>query len=82
MGQRSTFSITLACCLTLSLMCSVCCPRSLPLTNHSTPLEDVMRSLASIEIDRPIDEVFTYTNEKVAEWSLTVVEDEVIEQRF
>ena len=40
-----------------------------------------MHSLASIEIDRPIDEVFTYTNEKVAEWSLTVVKDEVIEDR-
>ena len=38
-----------------------------------------MHSLASIEIDRPIEEVFTYTNEKVAEWSLTVVKDEVIE---
>ena len=31
-----------------------------------------MHSIASIEIDRPIDEVFTYTNEKVDEWSLTV----------
>ncbi len=40
-----------------------------------------MQSLASIEIDRPIDEVFTYTNEKVAEWSLTVVEDEVIDDK-
>lgn len=40
-----------------------------------------MHSLASIEIDRPIDEVFTYTNEKVAEWSLTVIEDEVIEDK-
>jgi len=40
-----------------------------------------MHSQASIEIDRPIDEVFTYTNEKVAEWSLTVVEDEVIKDR-
>ena len=40
-----------------------------------------MHSIASIEIDRPIDEVFTYTNEKVAEWSLTVVEDEVIEDK-
>ena len=50
-------------------------------TDH-TPLrheDDAMHSLASVEIDRPIDEVFTYTNEKVAEWSLTVVEDEVIE---
>ncbi|MCG6157515.1 SRPBCC family protein [Rubinisphaera margarita] len=38
-----------------------------------------MHSQASVEIDRPIDEVFTYTNEHVAEWSLTVVENEVIE---
>jgi hypothetical protein len=45
------------------------------------PEEDVMQSLASVEIDRPIDEVFTYTNEKVAEWSLTVVEDVVIEDK-
>ncbi|MEM9644724.1 MAG: SRPBCC family protein [Planctomycetota bacterium] len=34
-----------------------------------------MHSIASIEIDRPIDEVFVYTNDQVAEWSLTVVED-------
>lgn len=40
-----------------------------------------MRCLASVEIDRPIEEVFTYTNEKVAEWSLTVVEDQVIEDK-
>lgn len=40
-----------------------------------------MQSLASIEIDRPIDEVFTYTNEQVAEWSLTVVEDVLIEDK-
>lgn len=40
-----------------------------------------MRSHASIEIDRPIDEVFTYTNQKVSEWSLTVVEDHVLEER-
>lgn len=40
-----------------------------------------MHSLASIEIDRPIGEVFTYTNEKVAEWSLTVVENEVIQDK-
>ena len=40
-----------------------------------------MHSLASVEIDRPIDEVFVYTNEKVAEWSLTVVEDETIEDK-
>ena len=40
-----------------------------------------MHSVASIEIDRPIDVVFAYTNDKVAEWSLTVVEDEVIEDK-
>ena len=40
-----------------------------------------MHSIASIEIDRPIDEVFAYTNDKVAEWSLTVVEDEVTEDK-
>lgn len=40
-----------------------------------------MHSLASVEIDCPIDAVFTYTNKKVAEWSLTVVEDEVIEDK-
>jgi hypothetical protein len=40
-----------------------------------------MHSLASIEIDRPIGEVFTYTNDKVAEWSLTVVENEVAEDK-
>ncbi len=40
-----------------------------------------MHSIASIEIDRPIDEVFAYTNHQVAEWSLTVVEDEVIEDK-
>jgi hypothetical protein len=37
-----------------------------------------MRTAASVEIDRPIDEVFEYTNDNVAEWSITVVEDEVI----
>ena len=34
-----------------------------------------MQQEASIEIDRPIHEVFEYTNNNVAEWSLTVVED-------
>ena len=38
-----------------------------------------MRTAASVEIDRPIDEVFEYTNDNVAEWSITVVEDKVIE---
>ncbi len=40
-----------------------------------------MKQRGSVEIDRPIDEVFHYTNDKVAEWSLTVVEDEVIEEK-
>ena len=38
-----------------------------------------MKSEASIEIDGPIDEVFRLTSEHVAEWSLTVVEEEMIE---
>ena len=40
-----------------------------------------MHSIASVEIDRPIDEVFRYTNGNVADWSLTVVEDELIEDK-
>ncbi|TWT81746.1 Polyketide cyclase / dehydrase and lipid transport [Planctomycetes bacterium CA13] len=40
-----------------------------------------MHSIASIETDRPIDEVFVYTNDKVADWSLTVVENEIIEDK-
>ncbi|MBC8870946.1 MAG: SRPBCC family protein [Planctomycetes bacterium] len=40
-----------------------------------------MKQQASVEIDRPIDEVFRYTNDNVAEWSLTVVEDEVIDEK-
>lgn len=40
-----------------------------------------MKQQASVEIDRPIEEVFQYTNNHVAEWSLTVVEDEAIEEQ-
>ena len=40
-----------------------------------------MKQQASVEIERPIDEVFQYTNDHVAEWSLTVVEDELIEEK-
>jgi hypothetical protein len=40
-----------------------------------------MKQQASVEIDRPIEEVFEYTNQHVAEWSLTVVEDQVIEEK-
>ena len=38
-----------------------------------------MRNKGSIEIDRPIDDVFRYTMKNVAEWSITVVEDKVID---
>jgi len=40
-----------------------------------------MKQQASVVVDRPIDEVFEYTNNHVAEWSLTVVENEVIEEK-
>lgn len=35
----------------------------------------VMTTEGSVEIDRPIDKVFDYTTNNVAEWSITVVED-------
>ncbi len=40
-----------------------------------------MRNAASIEIDRPIDEVFRMTTDHVAEWSIVVVEDEVVDAK-
>lgn len=40
-----------------------------------------MQSEASVEIDRPIDEVFRLTNDHVAEWSIIVVEDEVLDKK-
>ena len=40
-----------------------------------------MRTEGSIEIDRPIDEVFRLTSENVSAWSLIVVEDEPIETK-
>lgn len=39
-----------------------------------------MQSEASVEINRPIGEVFEFTNDHVVEWSLTVVEDTVINE--
>ncbi len=39
-----------------------------------------MRTEGSIEIDRPIDEVFRLTNDDVAKWSIIVVEDELIDE--
>ena len=35
----------------------------------------------SVEIDRPIKEVFDYTIHNVAEWSIIVVKDEVIDEK-
>ena len=40
-----------------------------------------MKQQASVEIERPIEEVFEYTINHVAQWSLTVVEDTPIEQK-
>lgn len=40
-----------------------------------------MQSRVSIDVDRPIAQVFEYTNENLSEWSLTCVEDEVIEEK-
>ncbi|MEM7313226.1 MAG: SRPBCC family protein [Planctomycetota bacterium] len=40
-----------------------------------------MQNSASIVIDRPIEQVFDLTNHHVAEWSITVVEDELIEDK-
>ena len=39
-----------------------------------------MRTERSIEIERPIDEVFRLTNEDVAKWSIIVVEDELLDE--
>ncbi|MCA9053160.1 MAG: hypothetical protein KDA75_04950 [Planctomycetaceae bacterium] len=39
-----------------------------------------MRTECSIEIERPIEEVFDYTINHVTEWSTTVVEEEVLEE--
>ena len=40
-----------------------------------------MRTETTVEIDRPIEEVFEYSLNNVVEWSLTCVEDEVLEDR-
>ena len=40
-----------------------------------------MRNEASVEIDSPIVDVFRLTNEHLAEWSIVVVEDEVIDEK-
>jgi hypothetical protein len=40
-----------------------------------------MQTMMSVEVDRPIKEVFDYTIKNVAEWSTIVVKDEVIEEK-
>ena len=40
-----------------------------------------MRNEGTVEIDRPIDEVFYLTKDHVAEWSIIVVEDELLEEK-
>jgi len=40
-----------------------------------------MQTAMSVEVDRPIKEVFDYTIENVAEWSTIVVKDEVIDEK-
>ncbi len=39
-----------------------------------------MKTTASVEIDRPIEDVFDLTNNHVAEWSEVVIEDQIIEE--
>lgn len=39
-----------------------------------------MQNEGSVEIDRPIYEVFRLTNEDVAEWSIVVVEDVLLDE--
>ena len=40
-----------------------------------------MQSSCAVEIDKPIEAVFDYTNKNVAEWSSCVVEDVMIEEK-
>lgn len=40
-----------------------------------------MQTQLSIDIDHPIDEVFVLATDHVTEWSVTCVEDEVIEEK-
>lgn len=40
-----------------------------------------MKTQGSVDIDRPIDEVFRLTNEHVPQWSLVVVDEQTIEKQ-
>lgn len=43
--------------------------------------EEPMESELSVDIERPIADVFKYTTESVSEWSIVCVEDELIEEK-
>ena len=40
-----------------------------------------MQTEMSVEIDRPIEEVFDYTTNNVAEWCSVVLKDEIVDQK-
>jgi hypothetical protein len=40
-----------------------------------------MRTETTVEIDRPVEDVFDYTTGHVAEWSKTVVEEEILDEK-
>lgn len=40
-----------------------------------------METELSVEIDRPIEQVFDYTLNNVSDWSITCVEDELLEEK-
>ena len=43
--------------------------------------ENLMQTTASVEIDRPITEVFDYTTNNGTEWCTIVVKDEVVDKK-
>ncbi len=46
----------------------------------ATKNKHVMKHEVSVEIDHPIDEVFRLANDHMPEWSVTVVEDEILNE--
>lgn len=44
--------------------------------------EAIVRSVASVEIDRRIEDVYRLTTEHVAEWSIVVIDEEVLEETY
>jgi hypothetical protein len=49
--------------------------------NRKTNRGELMQTEMSIEIERPITQVFDYTTNNVAEWCSVVVKDEVIDKK-